>query len=226
MAAPLPSTVTLGSDTVYTGKQLRAQSTSVSGVAVNETFYIPTPAFRITGAYAFVSAQFQLLSVAQNGTTSGIFWVYVPTTAIITAMIHRINISCGALNATSGISNSTISFSKFTWTGTGTANASVPLPLLREFPQAQTTVITNNTGMTTSLAGDFAVVAMPTMYGNPSMLYFNREVLAYNQHAYQRGFCFELAAGEGLVAWQSQAATLLDPRGIKIQIEWNELDLS
>ena len=230
MASPIANKITLPSDTGNSGKSVRSQTRVVGANTVHEHFFIPVSANEPTGKYFLSTAQQTIVAAAQNGTSTGFFWLQLPTAATVTACITRINADANAASALATPSAPKISFTKFTFTGTASgAQAASPnsiTPYKTGLTVAQVTARTAVTGMTVTLVGEIGQFAIPSAETAVGQMFGQKEVLSRNPLAFVRGYDLEIAPGEGLVIYQSTAGTTSDTRTFGVQVEWSEIDLT
>jgi hypothetical protein len=226
MTGPVATSIILPDDSGNTGKKVRTQTKVISGNTVHEHFFVPSPGMTITGHYFFSSTQQTVSASAQNGTSTGFFWLQNPAASTVTAILRRV---CADSNAGSALATPTapmLSFSKFTFTGTASGASVTPVVNATGTSANQMIIRTAVTGMTVTLVGDIGNYAIPSAETAVGLFYAQKEIIPFNPFAWARGISLEFAPGEGLVIWQSTAGTTSDTRKFGIQIEWDEIDLT
>lgn len=227
MPAPVASREILATDTTNTGKKLRSHITSVSAQAVHVEFYVPAPAYNITGHYFFSSPQQSVQASPHDGVNNAFFFVFNPEQATTTTLIRRITIDCNASAALSASVNTVISVNKYTWSGTPLQASSLRVfPAVTGQPWPQLTISASSTGMLPIYEiADIAQIALP-LVTSQGFIYLTKDLIAYNPLVYKRGACLEIGPGEGISIYQSTAGNAGDTRRIGIQIEWDEINLN
>lgn len=226
MAAPIASSIQLPSDTSNSGKLLRTETKVIGGNTVHEQFIVPNFGLTTTGKYFFSSTQQSVVQGPQDGTTTAFFWLQMPLTATVTALIRNIIIDANTSSTTVAPTAPVISFTKFTFTGTASGAAVAPLKYQTAAATAQMIIRTAVTGMTVTLVADIGQFAVPSVLTGVGQVYGAKEVVPENPQAWVRGSDLEIAPGEGLLIYQSVAGTAADPRRFGVQVRWLEIDLS
>lgn len=226
MAAPIANRIILASDTGNSGKSVRTQTRVVGGNTVHEHFFIPIPAIESAGKYFFSSTQQTVSATVQNATATGFFWLQMPTTATVTAILRYVSASATTTSTVVAPSAPVISFSKFTFTGTASGASVTPVKVQTAGAANQMIVRTLVTGMVVTVVGDVGNFHIPAVLTGVGAVFAYETVIPRNPMAYIRGVDLEIAPGEGLVIWQSVAGTGSDPRVFGLQLEWDEVDLT
>ncbi len=226
MAAPVASFITLPDDSGNAGKNVRTETKTVGGDTVHEHFMIPTFALSVLGKYFFSSTQQSVSATVHDGTSTGFFWLQLPTTATATAIIRSIIVDANTSSTVVAPTAPVISFTKFTFTGTASGAAVTPVPYQTAGIANQMIVRTAVTGMTVTLVGAIGQFAVPSVLTGVGNVYAQKQVVSRDPLAWQRGVILELGPGEGLLVYQSVAGTASDPRRFGVQIDWDEIDLT
>ncbi len=226
MAAPIANKITLPSDTGNSGKNVRTQTRVVGGDTVHEHFFVPIQAQEATGKYFFSSTQQTVSDVAHNATATGFFWLQLPSTATVTAIIRFIRANATASAASVFASAPVVSFSKFTFTGTASGALVTPVKFQTAGAANQLIIRTLVTGMVVTVVGAVGQFQIPSIMTAVGAVHAGEEVIPRNALSYTRGQDLEIAPGEGLVVYQTVAGTAADTRKFNIQIEFDEVDLS
>lgn len=226
MAAPVAGTITLPLDTGNSGSKIRTQTRSVSGNTVHEHFYVPTTEYQFVSKGFFSSAQQTVLAAAQNGTTTGFFWLWNPVASTITVAIRSITADANAGSALATPTAPVISFNKFTATGTASGGTATIVKWSSSATTLQASVLTAMTGLTISLVGDVGSFSIPSALTAVGAFYAQKQVRQKSPLGFQRGNDLELGPGEGLVVYQSTAGTTSDTRKFTVAFEWIEVDVS
>jgi len=224
MTAPVPSSIVLPTDSSNSGKLLRTETKVIGGVTVHEQFVVPTLGMTELGKYFFSSTQQSVSATIQDGTATAFFWLQNPLASTSVALIRNILIDCNTSSTVVAPTAPVISFTKFTFTGTASGASVTPVKYASAAAANTLIVRTAVTGMTVALVGDIGQFAIPSVLTGVGVVYGNKEVIPENPQAWSRGSDLELAAGEGLVVYQSVAGTAADPRRFGVQIRWLEID--
>src|SRR4051812_40175473 len=127
MAAPVASYIQLPVDTGNTGKKVRSQTRVVGADTVHEHFFIPESRRSRLGVYYAASGTLTIPAAAQNGTTTGLFWLYNPIGSVVKMGLRRLATQIVfALTTTIDVSIPRIAFSRFTFTGAGSGAQIAP----------------------------------------------------------------------------------------------------
>lgn len=224
MTAPVETYIQLPLDTGNTGKNLRTQSKAVGANTVHQHYFVQSSAQLIKGVYLASSTIYAVTAAGQNGTSSGVWWLQVPTTATINARIRRIDVfmTNGTATAIDHATAPRFAFARFTHTDSWSGGTITVCKRKTSDPASQADVRTASTGATVSLGDIFWAPVIPGMDITTSGFY-NCAAYYYWQPTTEDGL-LDLAPGEGLVCYQADAGTTSDQRKIYTNFTWDEYD--
>lgn len=224
MAAPIDTFIRLPSDGGNNGKNIRTQSRAVGLNQVHVHNFVQSSIRLIKGVYSTVSALYSVLASAQDGTSTAVWWLQVPTTATINARVRKLDVivTNNVATAIDHDSAPRLFFSRFThsdgWNG---ATQNVAKRKTADSSN-QADVRTASSGASVSLVNPAWSVIIPgsdiTTSGFYSMLYYQPLILLTEDDF------IDLAPGEGLVCYQADNGTSSDQRRLTVNLTWDEYD--
>lgn len=225
MAAPIAGFIQLPTDTGNTGKKVRTQSRVVGADTVHEHFFIAERQRRVLGVYRCATAQLTVSATAQNGTTTGFLWFYVPSAVSNTkARIRRLYFSTQHSTVLATPTAPRLALSRFTWTGTPTGTQITQQKVDTTYPASVVEVRTTSAGWTVTLdtgqpvaAG--GIVGALTAVGAYAPVDLNVIDLSEAEDEW-----LVVGPSEGLVLWQDTAGTTSDTRKLNPVVVWDEID--
>lgn len=228
MAAPIASKILLPDDTANAGKKVRTQTRVVGADTVHEHFVIPISPQKITGIYHACFTLYSVAAAAQNGTSAGIGWLQVPSTATVSArlrfcqMAHTNNVAT-AIDHTSA---PRIAVQRMTHTdGWSGATLNVARRATAD-ANNQANIRTATTGTTVTLNATQLVWAslVPGADITTSGV-LNIQFGETWRPVYEDEYVV-IAPGEGLVIYQIDAGTTSDQRKTLVKCCWDEIDIT
>lgn len=224
MTAPVETYVQLPDDAANTGKKVRTQSRVVGANTVAAHHFIPTSIQLIKSVYMSASALYTVANSVQNGTTAAVFWLQVPTSATINARVRRFDVAMtNNVNAVVDMATAPrFAFARFTHTGSWSGALQTAVKRKTTDATNQATIVTASTGATVTLVATLWAALVPGMDVTSSGIY-NSFLFQYWYPTTEDEF-IDLAPGEGLVAYQLDAATVSDQRKLAVNIVWDEYD--
>lgn len=223
MAAPNPAYVQLPLDTGNTGKKVRTQTRVVGADTVHEHFYIPISQRSYTGFYWAAIGNQTLPTAVQNGTTTGMWWLFNPAGSTIKVALRRwsstMNFAALAVDLVPGA----FRMSLFTYTGTPSGATIAFGKRDSTDPAAQANLRSASTGMTITLGN-------PVWEENGPILPLatGSGVVCGPMVGIERNPDDELGelilrTGEGIVDWSALALTTANRRQ-STNIGWGEFE--
>jgi hypothetical protein len=226
MAAPVASLIELPDDSGNAGKNVRTITKVVGSDTVHEHFMVPDHAYTITGKYFLGSPIQTVVASAHDGTSTGLYWFQLPTTATVNALITSLNISFSKAGTTVTVTAPEVAFDKFTFTGTASGAATTPAKYLTAGATAQLIARTAVTGMTVTVGARLASAMVPAVATAVGSMYGAQTLIAPDPLLWNRPSGFELGPGEGLLVYQPTNGTSSDDRKFSFNMTWYEIDLS
>lgn len=224
MAAPIANKVILPDDSGNLGKKIRTQTRVVGADTVHEHFFINERKAVILGVYRLAMIQQTVAVAAQNGTSTGFLWAHVPT-AISGKQVRlrRAYLSSQHSTALATPTAPRIVLNRFTFTGTASGAQITPVEVNASGPAAVFDLRTAVTGLTPSLVGLFAAVALAGAVTAVGAYAPDRSELVQSE-AEDDWMIF--VPGEGFVMYQDTAGTTADTRKFNPVFVWDEIDVS
>lgn len=226
MARPVAAFIQLPSDSGNTGKKQRTQSRVVGSDTVHEHFVIPITREKLTGTYYFAHAVQSVQASAQNGTSTGFWWLEVPSGATIRARLRRYRhfYDWGAVPAADVPTIPRILVARFTFTGTASAGALTAGKRASSDAANVANLRTGTTGMTITL-GAHMFGSMAPFVDFATAVGINTQPREVHQYEPLGDDEFiELDAAEGLLMYQPDAGTASDLRRFFGWGCWDEFD--
>lgn len=220
MAAPVAGFVQLPLDTGNTGKKKRTQTRVIGADTVHEDFVIINDSRDITGAYKANSAAITIPAAAQNGTTTGMLWVYNPIGSTVKMQMSQIHTLSQFVALAVDLLAGEVRCSRFTFTGVNSGAQVTPCKIHSADAANQGQVATAFATAVPTLGATLDATFLQTMdlvtggagHWNPWEDKFD----ASGEHEE-----VVLLAGEGLVFWNASAVTTANRRAL-ISVAWDE----
>lgn len=225
MAAPVASKIILPLDTGNTGKNVRTQTRVVGADTVHEHFFIPTSLRSRLGIFYAASGTLTIPTAAQNGGTTGLFWLYNPVGSAVKMAIRRFATQV-QFNVTTAVDVSLprLAFSMFTFTGTGSGAQITPAKHASTDAAAVGNLRTASTGLTVTVGAmiksDFPPI-LPT--ASSATIQANMPPTISNDWDPPEEEQPVLLAGEGIVCWSADASTTANRR-TSTDLIWEEYE--
>jgi hypothetical protein len=210
MAAKIANKVILPLDTGNTGKMVRTVTTVVGADTVHEHYFIPSSKRNVLGAYRFDGGKYTVQASAQNGTTTGYWWLINPAGSTILVALHRIQIVQNFSTSLATPTMPRLEISRITFTGTASGAAETYAQRDSTDAAAQSTLRTASTGLSVTLGNAFWSTLVPFTAGTAAWQ-FNVPFLSEFLEDGEVGQMI-LRPGEGIVLWQPDAGTASDTR--------------
>ncbi len=218
MAKPTPSFIQLPLDTGNTGKKVRSQTRVVGSDIVHEHFFIGVNPRDSLGLYWVSSGLITPPAAADNGTSTGRFWLVNPAGSVVGVAIRAIHtrwMLTGA--AVADISAQRLAFALFTETGAPSGASVAYAKRDSTDPSAVSSLRTAVTGMTVTVGNVFRADLPPAVTGTTgvgaqdSIVAHDRAVVPYEEHLILR-------AGEGVLCYCPDAGTASSPRRAVVDV--------
>lgn len=227
MAAPVASKVILPSDASNTGPKIRTQTRVVGADTVHEHHFVSVSRREIKGIYYFAATAAQSVqAAAQNGTSTGFFWMDLPSGSNVKARLRKFEVTFeqGAAPTADHLTLPRIALARYTFTGTASGATITPCKRASGDSGNVANVRTAVTGQTVTV-GAVASTWLPpgidfaTAAGQNVISKVNEPYAPTTEDEF-----IELASGEGLLLYQPDAGTTTDVRRFNFKGEWDEYD--
>lgn len=207
-------------DTGNTGKMKRTRSRTIGANTVHEDFVVLSSDRNYLCKPRWESGLLTIPSAAQNGTATGLIWLFNPTGSGVKCGINRITLSdqftALAVDAVAGL----LSVNRFTFTGTPTGGTITPAPRITTDDTPVVDVRTASTGMNILLGGRLFSKQLQTMgLATGGAGAWSPSVEEYAPDSDEEQII--LLGGEGIVIWSSVAVTTSNRRAI-VNGMWEE----
>jgi len=231
MAAPVANKIILPVDTGNTGKNVRTQTRVVGSDTVHEHFHIPISRREIKGIYGFsATAPAAVQAAAQNGTTTGFFWLEMPVGATKRGRLRRFSVmfDWGAVPTVDILTLPRIALARFTFTGAASGAQITPAKRNPGDDANVATIRTASTGMTVTLGAIFQATFAPFIdFATAAGINVQpHEVTELIPAGLFEDEWPDYGPGEGLVLYQPDAGTASDPRRFNFRGVCDEYDNS
>lgn len=225
MAAPVAGKIILPTDSGNAGPKIRTQTRVVGADTVHEHFFIPESRRSRLGIYYGASGTLTIPTAAQNGTTTGLFWLYNPVGSAVKLAVRRLatQIQFGLTTAVD-VSLPRLAFSLFTFTGTG-SGAQVTMAKRTSADAAPVgNLRTASTGLTVTVGAmiksDFPPI-LPT--ASSATVQAQMPPTISNDWDPPEEEQPILLAGEGIVCWSPDTSTTANRR-TSTDLIWEEYE--
>lgn len=217
MAGPVAGLVQLPSDSGNTGKKIQTQSEVIGADTVHAHYFVPRSRRKILGLHRFVTALQSVQASAQNGTSTGFWWMQVPSGAAIRARLRRLSVEFSMVTELDHLTVPRIALAK-------TASGAVLTPMRRHTSDAAPVadIRTAVTGMTVSLGALGWSIIAPSHTLTTSGVTWNwsfGEMEPQDEEAFP-----DIGPAEGLLLYQPDAGTASDGRRFGCSGLWDEYD--
>lgn len=225
MAAPVASKIILPVDTGNSGPKVRTQTRVIGADTVHEHFFIPETRRSRLGIYYAASGTLTIPIAAQNGTTTGLFWLYNPVGSTVKMALRRFATQIQfAVTTAVDVSVPRLAFSFFTVTGTGSAGQITPAKRTSTDAAPVGNLRTAMTGLTITLGAmiksDFPPI-LPT--ASSATIQAQMAPTISNDWDPPEEEQPILLAGEGIVCWSPDASTTANRR-TSTDLIWEEYE--
>jgi hypothetical protein len=212
MAAPVAAFVQLPDDTGNTGKKVRTQTRVVGSNTVHEHYFVQVQQRDYVGVYWGSIGNQTMPITAQNGTTSGNWWLFNPIGSTVKSALRRfsstMNFNALAVDLVPG----QFRMSLFTYTGTPSGAALTMGKSDSTMATPQTSWRTASTGMTITLGATIYEEQGPILpLATGSGVVCGPYVGIERNPDIDEGEIV-LRAGEGVVDWSALALTTANRR--------------
>lgn len=225
MAAPVASKIILPLDSGNTGKNVRTQTRVVGADTVHEHFFILESRRSRVGIYYAASGTLTIPIAAQNGGTTGLFWLYNPVGSAVKMAVRRLATQIQfAVTTAVDLTVPRLAFSLFTFTGTGSGAQITPAKHASSDASPVGNCRTASTGLTVTIGAmiksDFPPI-LPT--ASSATVQANMPPTISNDWDPPEEEQPILLAGEGLVCWAADASTTANRR-TSTDLIWEEFE--
>lgn len=213
MAAPVAAKITLPVDTGNTGPKVRTQTRVVGADTVHEHFMVVAHPRSILGRYFVSSGILTATTAAQNGTSTGMFWLVNPAGSSIRVAV--LSSECAIVAGASSAAQTTLTRLVLAlFTATGTPSGAQVGYAKRDSTDATpvSSLRTAVTGLTVTVGNVIRGFLYPTITGTTGVgiaspvIWPERDQTA-EEHAILR-------AGEGVLCYQPDTSTLATIRSL------------
>jgi hypothetical protein len=207
MAAPVATYIQLPLDTGNTGKKVRTISRTVGSDTVHEHFYVNITPRSILGRYYASSGVITTRTSADNGTSTGNYWLINPAGSGIKVAILSTEAATAASSAAAAQTSTTrMCLALFTATGTP-SGANVPYAK-RDSTDATplSSLRTAVTGLTVTVGNTIRQFLFPGITGTTGVGNLPVNVFPEREMDWEQQII--LRAGEGVLNYQPDASTL------------------
>lgn len=224
MAAPVETYVQLPDDSGNTGKKLRTQSRVVGANTVHTHYVVPISIRKLVGLYYFVHAVQSLNSAAaDNGTTTGTFWLAVPAGATVNARLRRLEVVYSMTGEADMLTVPRITLARFTFTGTP-SGATVTACKRATSDNGNTAIMYSASSGWTPVLGALAWTSLTPTLGLTTSGQFWAGGPVHQYAPLNEDEFIDIAPGEGVVLYEPDAATSSDTRRYSVCGSWDEYD--
>lgn len=225
MAAPVASYIQLPSDSGNLGKKVRTRTRTVGADSVLEhVFSLETARSRL-GIYYAASGTLTVPIAVQNGTTTGLFWLYNPIASGRNMAVRRLATQIQFTVTTAvDLTVPRLAFSLFTFTGAGSGAQVTPAKRASGDQAPVGNLRTASTGLTVTLGAmiksDFPPI-LPT--ASSATIQANMPPTISNDWDPPEEEQPILLPGEGIVCWAADASTTANRR-TSTDLIWEEFE--
>jgi hypothetical protein len=220
MVAPVADMIQLPLDTGNTGKKKRTQTRVVGANTVHEDFVVISDPRDVINSFKANSAQITIPAAAQNGTTTGLLWVYNPVSSAVVMQISQLHVMSQFVALAVDLLAGDLRCSRFTFTGVNSGAQVTPAKVDTAKAANVGQVATAWATAVATLVATVDATLLQTMdlvtggagHWNPMEDKFD----ASGEHEE-----FLLRPGEGLVFWNASAVTTANRR-VLISAAWDE----
>ena len=214
------SFVQLPLDTGNTGKKKSTKSRTVGADTVHQDVVLIGDAREVTGNYKCNSAAITVPAAAQNGTTTGLLWVYNPVASTIKMQVSVMHLISQFVALAVDLLAGEVRCSRFTFTGVNSGAQLTPCKIHSADAANQGQVATAFATAVPTLVATLDATFLQTMdlatggagHWNP----YDDKFDASNENEE-----VVLLPGEGLVFWNASAVTTANRR-VMISCAWDE----
>lgn len=224
MAGPVASFVQLPDDSSNAGKKIRTQTRVVGANTVHEHYFVTASSRLILGRYYFVSTLLSVQVSAQNGTSTGFFWLQMPVGSNNRGRLRKLLVEqCNLSAIIADLSTSPrILLTRFTFTGTASGAQITPCLRRSDDATAAATVRTAVTGMTVTVGAPAQAIMVPAVNFTTSGVESWKNYFEFAPVDEEDFLDFD--AGQGFLLYQPDAGTTADTRRFVVSGEWDEYD--
>lgn len=229
MAGPVAGFIQLPVDTGNLGKKVRTQSRVVGADTVHEHFMVPISIRKITGNYYAPSVAIQSVQAsAQNGTSSGFFWLEMPTGGTTRGRIRKIeiNFNVGSAAAADHFTLPRLALTRFTFTGAFSGALITPCKRHASDSANVANVRTIVTGGTVTVGGVAWITFPPAIDFTAAAGIITVPPSIQELDPVDEDDYLDFGAGEGFLLYQPDAGTASDSRRFHWNIHWDEYDFA
>lgn len=222
MAVPVETWVQLALDTSNTGKKVRTQTRVVGADTVHSHYFIPQ-SLRSKKVFHYSTPLQSVLLAAQDGTTTGFFWLQNPVASIIDLVVRKTALHFGTTNL-AAVTVPRLLLVKFTFAST--ASGATVTPARRKQADANAADMrTAPTGMTSlTLGATIASFVVPQMHAAGQVFHPPVQEWPAGGHDPFEDDDIILIPGEGAVLYQADAGTTSDPRKFIVNLRAEEVE--
>lgn len=223
MSSPINSNILLPSDAGNTGKKVRTQTRVINGDTVHEHFFVLTRRESVLNVFRFAQDQNTVLAGNQNGTTAGMLFGHMPTSASgKAARLRRLAVSSQHSTALATPSAPRLRVARFTASGALSGGLLAPAANDSAKPAAAFLLSAVNTPLTVTLGAGFGVA---TMVGALTAVgAYDSCIDEIIDSAAEEDDWPVFYPGEGFVVYQDTIGTAADTRKFNLVVEWDEIE--
>lgn len=226
MAAPVASEIRLPDDSGNTGKRVRTQTRDLGGGIIRHEHVFVLVSKRSTlGIYYAASGTLTIPTAAQNGGTTGLFWLFNPVGSLVHLAVRRIATQI-QFTVTSAIDVSVprLALSLFTFTGTASGPQVTPAKRLSSDPTPVGNLRTASTGLSVAV-GAMVKSDFPPINATPTSATIQTFLVPAISNDWDPpdDEMPILKPGEGIVCWSADASTTANRR-TSTDLVWEEFE--
>jgi hypothetical protein len=203
------------------GKAIHTREITVAGPGVVQQQYVIPISERLnSGVYRAHTGAHVILAAAQNGTSTGFWWLY-NTSATVICSLRRVQFSSQHGSALPTPTSPRIMLQTFTFTGTPAGTAIVPAKTDSGFAAATASLRSTQVTSVVTLAQQFMAflpVAALTAVGSEAPGW--QDWVPDTEDGEML-----LRQNQGIVCWQADAGTTSDTRRFVTNVAWSEFTI-
>jgi len=225
MAAPVASKIILPTDTGNAGKNVRTQTRVIGADTVHEHFFVPSTVRNRLGIYYAASGTLTIPTAAQNGGTTGLFWLFNPVGSSVKMAIRRLATQIQfTVTTAADLAVPRLAFSLFTFTGTASGAQVTPAKRASADANPVGNLRTASTGLTVTLGAmiksDFPPIISTPSSATIQVMFPPTISNDWDPPEEEQPI---LLAGEGIVCWSADASTTANKR-TSTDLVWEEFE--
>lgn len=223
MTAPAAGYVLLPTDTSNTGKKIQTQSETIGSDIVHAHYFIARSRRKVLARYHFAMALQSVQASAQDGTSTGFFWLHNPIGSSVHGRLKRLQVVFSMTGEADMLSVPRIALARITFTGTASGAMVTPGKAQSALATNATDMRTAVTGLTVTVGGLVWAAVVPTLGVTTSGISWNAGPVCTFEPNEEEDY-LHYDAGEGFLLYQPDAGTASDTRRFSVTGTWDEYD--